>query len=219
MAFSKSEIREIYAKRAGNYDLSANLYYLLGFREARYRRLAVQALNPEPGDTVVEIGCGTGLNFRYLEDRIGEDGHIVGVDLSASMLEKAADRVSRNGWANVRLVNEDAAQFKFPEAASRVISTFALTLVPEYETVIRRASETVGREGRMVVLDLRKPERWPEWLLKVGVALTRPFGVTLDLAERKPWRTMERHFSRVTYEELFGGFAFLATGENEAARD
>jgi len=215
MAFSKSEIRKIYAKRAGNYDVSANLYYLLGFREAHYRKLAVQALDPSRGDTVVEIGCGTGLNFGYLQDRIGEKGRIVGIDLSEQMLEKAADRASRNGWKNLTLVNQDAARYDFPEGMSRAISTFALTLVPEYDAVIRRTSVALGRDGRMVVLDLRKPERWPEWLLKAAVALTRPFGVTLDLAERKPWRAMDRHFSRVEYDEFFGGFAFLAVGEND----
>lgn len=215
MAFSKSEIREIYAKRADNYDVSANLYYLLGFREAHYRKLAVQALDPARGDTVVEIGCGTGLNFGYLQDRIGEKGRIVGVDLSAQMLEVAADRVSRHGWKNVTLVNGDAARYEFPDGMSRAISTFALTLVPEYDAVTLRISAALGREGRMVVLDLRKPERWPEWFLKAAVALTRPFGVTLDLAERKPWRAMERHFSRVEYQKLFGGFAFLAVGEND----
>jgi demethylmenaquinone methyltransferase/2-methoxy-6-polyprenyl-1,4-benzoquinol methylase len=215
MAFSKSEIQQIYAKRAGNYDVSANLYYLLGFRETRYRKLAVEALAPGPGDTVVEIGCGTGLNFRYLEERIGEDGRIVGVDLSEDMLERAAQRVSQKAWENVTLVHEDAARYQFPEGMTRAISTFALTLVPEYEAVIRRVSGALGTDGRMVVLDLRKPKRWPEWLLKTTVLLTRPFGVTLDLADRKPWRAMEKYFSRVSYEELFGGFAFLAVAEND----
>jgi len=215
MAFSKSEIREIYAKRAEHYDVSANLYYLLGFREAHYRKLAVRALDAARGDTVVEIGCGTGLNFGYLQERIGEKGHIIGVDLSAEMLEQAADRINRNGWKNVSLVNRDAARYDLPDEMSCAISTFALTLVPEYDAVVRRISAALGGAGRMVVLDLRKPERWPDWLLNAAVALTRPFGVTLDLAERKPWRAMERHFSRVEYQELFGGFAFLANGEND----
>lgn len=56
---------------------------------------------------------------------------------------------------------------------------------------------------------------WSDWLLNAAVALTRPFGVTLDLADRQPWRVMERHFSRVEHMELFGGFAFLAVGEND----
>lgn len=215
MAFSKSELKRIYDKRADNYDVSANLYYLLGFREVHYRKKAVEALDPRPGDTVVEIGCGTGLNFRYLRERIGERGRIVGIDLSESMLREAGNRLSKQGWEDdVTLIQTDAARYRFPEEMSRAISTFAITLIPEYETIIQRVSESLGAGGRLVILDLKKPERWPDWLLRAAVTLTRPFGVTLDLAERKPWVAMEKHFSDVTYEELYGGFAFLAKAEN-----
>lgn len=215
MAFSKSELKSIYDRRADNYDVSANLYYLLGFREAHYRRRAVEALDPRPGDIVVEIGCGTGLNFRYLRERIDEQGRIIGVDLSESMLREAGERIRKQGWEeNVTLVQADAAHYEFPGEMSRAISTFAITLIPEYDDIIRRVSKSLGANGRLVILDLKKPERWPEWLLQVAVTLTRPFGVTLDLAERQPWLAMEKHFSHVTYEDLYGGFAFLATAEN-----
>ena len=66
-----ANIQELYTKRAPRYDLSANLYYLIGFRENAYRKKAVDALQLNPGETVVELGCGTGLNFRYLQDAIG----------------------------------------------------------------------------------------------------------------------------------------------------
>lgn len=131
------------------------------------------------------------------------------------MLREAGERIRKQGWDNnVTLVQTDAARYRFPQEMSGAISTFAITLVPEYEAIIRRVSETLGAGGRLVILDLRKPERWPEWLLRAAVTLTRPFGVTLDLAERKPWLAMEKHFAYVTYQELYGGFAFLATAEN-----
>ena len=59
MALDKEAIARLYKKRAGRYDMSANAYYLFGVREFAYRKMAVQALNLEQGDTVVEIG------FRY----------------------------------------------------------------------------------------------------------------------------------------------------------
>src|SRR5215831_17435342 len=63
-----------YRERARHYDITANLYYLLGFRVQASRRRAVRALALRPGDTVVEIGCGTGLNFSLVEQVIGPEG-------------------------------------------------------------------------------------------------------------------------------------------------
>lgn len=217
MALSKPEINALYRKRARNYDLSANLYYLLGFRETHYRKRAVACLGLSPGDTVVEIGCGTGLNFGHLQDALGGQGKIIGVDLTDAMLEQAENRIRRNGWTNVELVHADAATFDFPDTVQGIISSFAITLVPEYDTIIRRASEALGPKGRMVILDLKLPEDWPRWLVKLGVMITRPFGVTLDLSSRQPWRAMETHFSSVTVRGLFGGFAFIAVGQNSGA--
>ena len=65
--FDQGSLIGIYRKRAKNYDLYARLFPLLGFRQQVYRTKAVQALNLRPGDTVVDIGCGTGLNFPLLE--------------------------------------------------------------------------------------------------------------------------------------------------------
>ncbi len=213
MALTKNKIRDLYRKRAENYDLSANLYYLIGFREVRYRRLAVSALRLQPGDTVVELGCGTGLNFKYLLASIGETGRLIGVDLTDAMLEKARDRVARNGWKNVELVQSDAATYAFPTDVHGVISTFALTLVPEYEAVIERASRALFPRRRFVIADLKKSDNWPLWLVRLGVLITRPFGVSLDLTDRRPWETMKKYFQKVTIKEMYGGFAYIAVGE------
>jgi ubiquinone/menaquinone biosynthesis C-methylase UbiE len=93
----KERTAAVYRRRARNYDLIANLYYLLGFREWRQRLLAVRELELKPGDTVVELGCGTGLNFGLFQKQIGPGGRIIGVDLSGEMLEQAARRTARQG--------------------------------------------------------------------------------------------------------------------------
>lgn len=213
MAFTKHEIKDIYRKRAGSYDLSANLYYLIGFRENHFRKQAIAELSLQPGSTVVEIGCGTGLNFQYLRQEIGDDGKIVGVDLTDAMLEQARQRIRNNDWRNVEIVQSDAAEYHFEQNIQGVISTFALTLVPEYEKVIEHAAQALAPGGRMVVLDLKLPEKWPLWLTRLGMLITRPFGVTLDLSERKPWETMHKYFTHVTTSELYGGFAYITVGQ------
>lgn len=214
MPLTKIQLRNLYRTRAANYDFTANLYYLIGFREVAYRKQAVSALGLNPGDTVVEIGCGTGLNFPYLLESIGETGRLIGVDLTDAMLEKAREKIHHNGWQNVELVEADAVRYEFPDGIQGVLSTFALTLVPEYEQVINHAARALASSGRLVIADFKKPDHWPMWLVKLGVLITKSFGVTLDLTDRKPWEVMTQYFSHVTVIELFAGSVYIAVGEN-----
>lgn len=213
MALTKVQLRDLYRTRAANYDFSANLYYLIGFREVSYRKRAVSALGLHNGDTVVEVGCGTGLNFPYLVRSIGETGKLIGIDLTDRMLEKARDRVRRSGWQNVELVEADAMAYVFPAGIQGVLSTFALTLVPEYEQVIAHSAHALARGGRLVIADFKRPDNWPSWLVRLGVLITRPFGVSLDLTDRKPWQVMTKYLARVTVTEFFGGSVYIAVGE------
>jgi demethylmenaquinone methyltransferase/2-methoxy-6-polyprenyl-1,4-benzoquinol methylase len=215
MAFSKEEIANLYSKRARNYDIAANLYYLAGFREQAYREMAVRQLKLNPGKTVVEIGCGTGLNFSLLKKELGPDGKIIGVDLTKDMLNRARERVLKKGLYNIELVQSDAAEYEIPKGVNGIISTFAITLVPQYDLVIQRGAYALAPGGRFVILDLKMPERWPMWLVKIGVALTRPFGVTLDIANRHPWESIRGYLKEVFFKELYGGFAYISSGEKD----
>lgn len=213
MALTKPQIVEVYRRRAPRYDWTSKLYRLLGFREGRYRRMTVEALRLSPGDTVVDVACGTGLNFPLLEEKVRPTGRIVGVDLSDAMLEEARERVDREGWANVELVHSDAAAYEFPPGVNGILSTCALTLVPEYDEVIARGKEALAPGGRIAVFDLKEPARWPEWAIRAYVAISRPFAVTRDLGERKPWESIAGHFLIHSTIDLYGGAAYLAVGE------
>ena len=68
------------------------------------RRRAVAWLAPRPGDTVLDVGCGTGLSFELLQRAVGDSGHIVGIEQSPQMIDKARQRVQRHGWRNVTLL-------------------------------------------------------------------------------------------------------------------
>jgi len=213
MALDKNSIAGLYQKRAKHYDYSANFYYLIGIREFAYRRIAVEALKLEHGDTVVEIGCGTGLNFRLLRDRVGAEGKIIGVDLTAEMLSAAGRRIERNQWTNIELVQCDAGAYAFPEHVDGVITTFAITLVEEYDNLIKRAAAVLAPGKRLVVLDFKMPDSWPMWLVKFFVILTRPFGVTLDLAGRHPWESVERYLESKELKSFYFGSIYVAAGE------
>lgn len=213
MALNKEEIASLYKKRSGNYDLSANLYYLTGFRENHYRKEAIDFLSLKRGDTVIEIGCGTGLNFRYLRSVVGPEGKVIGVDLTPEMLDEANKRIKKNDWGNIELVQSDASSYSFPREVNGVISTFAITLMPEYDQITKNGAKALTNGGRFVVLDIKRPERWPGWLVKLFVLITRPFGVTVDLADRKPWKSVEHYLKPVTFNELYFGCVYISVGQ------
>lgn len=213
MALNKKSIEFLYQKRAKRYDISANIYYFLGIREFAYRKMAAQALNLKQGDTVVEIGCGTGLNFNFLRQKVGPEGKIIGVDLTPDMLSMADKRIKHKGWSNITLVRSDAAAYGFPGPIDGIISTFALTLVPEYDKVIQRGAAALSPGSRFVIVDFKKTDDWPMCLVKLFVIFTRPFGVSLDLADRHPWESVARHMALIEFKELYFGGIYLCIGE------
>jgi ubiquinone/menaquinone biosynthesis C-methylase UbiE len=213
MALSKPELQDLYGRRARHYDFTANLYYLLGFREWWYRKQAVRAQRLTAGATVVEIGCGTGINFGLLRDAVGDGGRIIGVDLTRSMLDLAAERIRRKGWRNVELVHSDASSYAFPKEIRGILSTFALTLVPEYDQVIERGARALAPGGRWVVADLKWPKGWAGRLLPVLLPIFAPFGVTRDLAERHPWQSVCKHTRHCEMTEYYFGYTYIVAGE------
>ncbi len=205
---------EIYQRRARHYDLYARLFPLAGMRVPTYRRQAVHALKLEAGDTVVEVGCGTGLNFPLLEGAVGPTGRIVGVDLTDAMLAQARERVRAHGWQNVRLVQSDAAAFQFPPDLDGILSTFALTLVPDYDRVILNGCRALKVGKRWVVADFKMPSgalsKMAPLLAKLFV---QPFGGNVSMANRHPWESMNKYLEDVSMNESYLGMVYVAVGE------
>ena len=216
-ALSGGDMRALYHARASRYDITSHLYGLLGYRLDAYRRRGIELLLLQPGDTVVDVGCGTGANFECLEHAIGPKGTLIGVDLTPAMLERARALVQRKRWSNVTLVDSDAARYVFPERVNAVLSTYALTLASSYDEVISRGAHALIPGGRFAVVDFKAPATWPEAALRAIAPLLRPFGVTLDLQSRHPWESLARHLKLVAMEERYLGTTYIAVGERQAA--
>jgi demethylmenaquinone methyltransferase/2-methoxy-6-polyprenyl-1,4-benzoquinol methylase len=214
MVLTKEETRDLYRKRAGSYDIAMSLFRLAGYRISHYRRLAVPALALSPGDTVVDLACGTGLNFPLLQEAVGPDGRIIGVDLTDAMLGQARKRVEDAGWKNVELVHSDLGAYEFEPGAAGMVSSLAITLVPEFDDVIRRGAEALRPGGRMVIFDMKLPENWPDWLVNVAVWLNKPYGASLDVADRHPWESVRRYLREVMFREFYFGALYLSVGES-----
>jgi ubiquinone/menaquinone biosynthesis C-methylase UbiE len=210
----RMQLIEIYRGLAERYDVYAALLQLIGFRYTAYRKKAIRGLALQSGDTVVDVGCGTGPNFSYLERAIGPSGTIIGVDLTDAMLEQARRRAVANGWKNVRLVRSDAAAFSFPTGVDGILSTLALTLVPEYDRVILNGARALKEGGHWAIADFRMPSNVLALVAPIlAWLLVRPFGGSIELATRHPWESMNKYLSNVSVSDVFLGMAYVAVGE------
>jgi ubiquinone/menaquinone biosynthesis C-methylase UbiE len=205
-----------YRKKAKHYNVTSRLYPAPGYPQQIFRRRAVRALGLRPGDCVVDVACGTGQNFPLIEQAIGPEGRIVGVDLTDAMLAQARQRIESSGWRNVSLVQGDAAAFEFPAGVDAILSTYALSQVPECGEVIAHGAAALAAGRRWVVLDLKAPELAPRWLTRLGLAAARPFASIDEWVERRPWETiraaMREELVDVSWSDLLFGTAFLAAG-------
>jgi demethylmenaquinone methyltransferase/2-methoxy-6-polyprenyl-1,4-benzoquinol methylase len=217
---TREHLVETYRKKAKHYDITSRLYPAPGYPQRGQRLRAVQALGLRSGDRVVDVACGTGLNFSLLEEAIGPDGEIVGVDLTDAMLAQAQRRIESNGWRNVSLVQADAAEFEFPADVAAILSTYALTQVPECGEVIAHGAAALSEGGRWAVLDLKVPDKAPRRLAQLGVAVVRPFASIDEWMARRPWEViraaMQEELADFSWTELFFGTAFLAAGSRGA---
>src|SRR3984893_2382384 len=211
---TREHLIETYRKKAKHYDFTTRLYPVPGYPQRAQRLRAVQALGLRAGDSVIDIACGTGLNFPLIEKVIGPDGRIVGVDLTDAMLARAQDRIATNGWSNVSLVQADAAEFDIPAQGGAILSTYALTQVPECAEVIAHGTAALSAGGRWAVLDLKVPSSTPGWLAQLGTATVRPFASIDEWIMRRPWEAireaMQKELADPCWTEVFFGSALLS---------
>jgi ubiquinone/menaquinone biosynthesis C-methylase UbiE len=140
--------QQFYARWARLYDLLARAP---GVRS--WRAHAADALALEAGDTVVEMGCGTGANFPYLRERVGPGGRVVGVDLTPGMVGVARDRVVRAGWDNVAVLAGDALRAPLCEPVDAVVATFLVGMLEDPAAAVEGWCDALRPGGRLVLLN------------------------------------------------------------------
>jgi len=118
------------------------------------RRKAVAALGLKPGDTVLEIGAGSGRNFPYLVEAVGPSGTVIGLDASKGMLAEARKLIERHGWSNVQLLHQDAAQLQVDRNLDGVLFSLSYSVLPDPRPALARAWERLRPSSRVVVMDM-----------------------------------------------------------------
>ncbi len=123
---SADTVRRLHDRRAAVYDVATAPYRVVG----GYRPVdgAVPLLRLAPGDTVVELGTGTGDALPALAAAAGSSGRVVAVEISARMLGRARGGCAREDLTNVELVQADIADFSLPAGttAAQPISSAAV---------------------------------------------------------------------------------------------
>jgi len=155
---SKNKVLDAYRKYAENYDLAVKFYRILGLKIGKYRKMTVNALELSKGDTVVELGCGTGLNFPLILEKIGPEGKLIGVDLTDKMLDQTRKRVTENGWKNIELVQSDFTEYQFPDGLDGIFATGALQYSLQYDQIIKRGYDALKSGKNFVVFDFKMPQ-------------------------------------------------------------
>ena len=205
-------MQDMYQSGAKHYDFTTILFRLIGLRMKAYRLIAIRKLSLKRGDCVIELGCGTGLNLPFLLERIGPEARLIGVDLTQGMLDIARERVERSGWKNVELVQSDVAAYDFPEGINGVLATGLFGYIPEYDRVIKEASQSLVSGGHIAILDGKQPENLPSWLFKIVLKLGGPFGYTPKYFNVRPWESVERYFKETSFETRYGGMIYILSG-------
>jgi len=209
-----------YGRWARLYDVVATLPGI-----DSWRAQAVEALALSPGDTVVEMGCGTGANLPHLRERVGPEGTVVGIDLTPGMLRRARERIAGNGWDNVHLARADASRPPIAGPVDAVLSTFLVGLLPDPGAAVDAWLTCLAAEGSIVLLNATRSDRALAAPLNaafdVFVRLAAPGGgddVPPSAAERLEARIDEaaaalaRGTTTSGRRRLAGGFVTLARG-------
>jgi ubiquinone/menaquinone biosynthesis C-methylase UbiE len=140
------------------YDRLSRWYDFLAGSEQKFVRLGVERLAARPGESVLEIGPGTGHALLALAGAVGPAGQVVGADLSPGMLRQAAGRLARAGLdRHVRLLCADAAHLPLPPSSfDAAFLSFTLELFApcDIPLVLAECRRVLRASGRLCVVAL-----------------------------------------------------------------
>lgn len=152
MNFSADSIKNIYeGKVAKRYDQLTSHFF------AHFKKKAFEKSSIKSGDTVLVYCCGTGLDFPHILELIGKNGKIIGVDFSKEMLSQAREKVERNHWQNIELIEADVINYqeKLVDKADAGVCTLGLSIIPDYLSAYKSLLSNVKGRGEILIGDMQ----------------------------------------------------------------
>jgi S-adenosylmethionine-diacylgycerolhomoserine-N-methlytransferase len=199
----------IYRHQRFIYDATRR-YYLLG------RDRLIADLHVPPGGTVLEAGCGTARNLIRAAQRYPE-ARLYGLDVSEEMLRSARSSVARCGLAKRIVVGSgdatafDAAELFGVQGFDRVFISYALSMIPSWPDVVKKAAACVAPGGVLLVVDFGDFSRYPGFVRRAQLGWLRRFSVIPIPAFESKIKTLADEIGfTATTTRLYGGYAIQA---------
>lgn len=196
-----------YRRRAAQYDLE-----LLPFEPVRAE--AIGLLDVRAGQTVLDVGCGTGLSFAGLKQKVGARGHIVGVEPSPEMLARARERVAQQRWAGIELLQATAADAPLHARADAAFFHFTHDVLRDPASLDHVLSH-LKPGAHVVACGLQ----WaPPWMAATNlfVLAAALYSVTCMGGLEKPWDLLAARLREVQVDTRGMGGIYVMSGRTPA---
>lgn len=212
MSFDAKIIEKIYAGSvAGKYDLPISHFF------GKYKKLAFTDSCLKVGDRVLVFCCGTGLDFPHILKKIGNVGEIVGVDFSSEMLNKAKEKISKNKWENVELIQADVTKFtdKFDRKFDTGVCTLGMSIIPDFNSAYDNLISNVKKRGEIIIGDMQLASDWLARLNPFTVFLAKKYGGTYEGHQNsvKLRSLMKKELTDIRTREFFFKSYFYCIGK------
>ena len=198
-----------YRRLAGFYDLLAVPWLTTGVR-----REAVARLRLQPGESVLDLGCGTGLTLPILAGAVGPTGRVVGVDLSTDQLERARQRIIAAGFQNVSFVQTNAEELDLAEQFDGILSTYTHDIMTS-ALAVDRAVAHLKPGGRFVAIGFARPTGWRSPLNLVFKAFYAGLRIPVNWdaeTSGRTWTNLERQLGPLNVKQRFIGTWYRSVG-------
>ncbi len=172
-----------------------------------YRAQAIELLKLNPTSRILDVACGTGLNFKLVQKYLKNQGKLIGIDISKKTLDLARKRILKSNWNNIDIIEINAENYQNENSFDAALCTFAIDIIPSYTETIDMMIRSVKSGGRIAIIGF-KPSSWNYFRLfnSIFKKFSIVFGADLDRDIRY---YLSRQCQEIFYKEVYGGYYYI----------